>query len=93
MGANINVTLPENVAEYLKRKSKERYLPISAVARQYIAKGVIEEMILDYHEKGFSISKISQLTETPIAKVMETLSKLGEELEDIDEELSEIEEI
>ncbi|MFH1774172.1 MAG: hypothetical protein ABH874_04340, partial [Methanobacteriota archaeon] len=86
MGANINVTLPEKVAEYLKRKSKEGYLPISAVARQYIAKGVVEEMVLDYHKKGFSISKISQLTETPVTKVMGILSKLGEELEDIDEE-------
>lgn len=93
MGTNINVTLPKKVAEYLKRKSKEGYLPVSAVARQYIAKGVTEEMILDYHKKGFSISKISQLTEAPITKVMETLSKLGEELEDIDEELAEIEEI
>jgi hypothetical protein len=93
MGTSINVTLPKKVAEYIKRKSKEQHLPVSAVVRQYIAKGVIEEMILDYHSKGCSISKISQLTDTPISKVMETLAKLGEELEDLDEELAEIEQI
>lgn len=93
MGANINVTLPEKVAEYIKRKSKKQYLPVSAVARQYIAKGVIEEMILDYHSKGCSISKISQLTGAPISKIMETLAKLDEELEDLDEELAEIEQM
>jgi hypothetical protein len=93
MGVNINVTLPEKVAEYIKRKSKEQFLPVSAVARQYIAKGVIEEMILDYHRKGYSISKISQLTDTPISMVMETLAKLDEELQDLDEELKEIEQM
>ena len=93
MGANINVTLPDKVAEYIKRKSKEQYLPVSAVARQYIAKGVIEEMILDYHSKGYSISKISQLTDTPMAKVMEILAKLDEELKDLNEELAEIEQM
>ena len=40
MGTNINVTLPDLIANYLKRKSKEEYLPISAIARKYIAKEV-----------------------------------------------------
>lgn len=93
MSRSITVTLPEKVAEYLRRKSREAYLPLSAVARQYIASVVVEEMVLEYHRKGFSISRISQLTDTPAARVMEILSKLGEELEDLDAELGEIEEI
>lgn len=88
MGENINVTLPDNIAKYLHKKSKLEYLPISAVARQYIARGVTEELIFNYHEKGYSISKIAELTEVPIHKVMETLRKLNEELEDINEDLN-----
>lgn len=91
MGETVNVTLPDKVAEYLKRKAREEYLPLSAVARQYVAKGVIDEMILDYHRKGFSIHKIAELTEAPISRVLEVLSKLGEELEDLEEELTEME--
>ena len=90
MGANVNVTLPKKIAEYIKRKSREEYLPVSAVARRYIARGVIAEMVLDYHKKGFSIHKISQLTSTPVAKIMEILSKVDEELEDLEEELKEM---
>ncbi len=91
MGATVNVTLPKKIAEYIKRKSREEYLPVSAVARRYIARGVTEEMVLDYHKKGFSIHKISELTDTPLVKVMEILSRTDEELEDLEEELREME--
>ena len=87
MGENINVTLPDNIAKYLFRKSKLEYLPISAVARQYIARGVTEEMVIDYHEKGYSITKIAEISDIPVNKVMEILRDLDEELESISEEL------
>lgn len=90
MGTNINVTLPEIVANYLKKKSKEEYLPISAIARKYIAKGVTEELIIDYHRMGYSISKIAEIIDVPIAKVMDVLSRLGAE-SDVDKALNEIE--
>jgi predicted methyltransferase len=90
MGTNINVTLPDLIANYLKKKSKEEYLPISAIARKYIAKEVTEELIIEYHRKGYSISKISEKIDVPLARVMDVLSRLNEESE-IDKELDEIE--
>ncbi|MDD5615753.1 MAG: hypothetical protein PHH85_06075 [Candidatus Methanoperedens sp.] len=90
MGTNINVTLPDLIAGYLKRKSKEEYLPISAIARKYIAKGVTEELIIEYHRKGYSISRIAENIDVPIGKVMDVLSRLNEE-SDIEKTLEEIE--
>lgn len=90
MGTNINVTLPELIANYLKRKSKEEYLPISAIARKYIAKGVTEELIIEYHRMGYSISKIAEDIDIPIAKVMDVLARLNEE-SNVDKDLDEIE--
>jgi hypothetical protein len=90
MGTNINVTLPDLIAGYLKRKSKEEYLPISAIARKYIAKGVTEEFIIEYHRKGYSISRIAENIDVPIAKVMDVLSRLNE-VSDIEKTLEEIE--
>ena len=90
MGTNINVTLPDLIAGYLKRKSKEEYLPISAIARKYIARGVTEELIVEYYKKGFSISRIAENIDVPIAKVMDVLSRLNEE-SDIEKTLDEIE--
>ena len=90
MGTNINVTLPDLIAGYLKRKSKEEYLPISAIARKYIARGVTEELIIEYHKKGYSIARIAENTDVPIGKVMDVLSRLNEE-SDIDKTLDGIE--
>jgi len=90
MGTNINVTLPDLIAGYLKRKSKEEYLPISAIARKYIAKGVTEELIVEYHKKGYSISRIAENIDVPIGKVMDVLSRLNEE-SDVDKTLDKIE--
>jgi hypothetical protein len=48
---------------------------------------VLEENILNYRKKGYSISKISEATETPIPKVLETLSKFGtEDIEDLEDD-------
>ena len=87
MSENINVTLPENIAKYLHMKSRAEYLPMSAVARQYIAKSVVEEMVIEYHKQGFSIKKLAEIADTSIVQVMEILRGLDEELEDIEEEL------
>ena len=93
MSENINVTLPDNTAKYLHMKSKAEYLPMSAVARKYIAKSVVKEMVIEYYNQGFSIAKLAEITDTSIAQIMEILRGLDEELEDLDQELSEIEEI
>jgi hypothetical protein len=93
MSENINVTLPDNIAKYLHKKSKDEYLPMSAVARKFIAKGVVEEMVIEYYKQGFSIGKLAEMTDTSIAQIMEILRGLDEELDDIDEELIEIEEM
>ena len=70
----------EKVFNILKKElSKEEYLPISAIARKYIARGVTEELIIEYHRKGYSISNIAENTDVTIAKVMDVLSKLDEE--------------
>jgi predicted HTH domain antitoxin len=90
MSENINVTLPDNIAKYLHKKSKVEYLPISAVARQYIAKSVTEELVFDYHQKCYSLTKIAELVDIPKYKVMEILRKLNEELDDLSEELDEL---
>jgi predicted lipoprotein len=84
MGTNINVTLPDLIANYLKRKSKEEYLPISAIARKYIAKGLLKNLLSN------SISKIAESIDVPIAGVMDVLSRIGEE-NDVDKTLDEIE--
>jgi hypothetical protein len=93
MSKRITVTLPDNIAKYLHMKSKAEYLPMSAVARKYIAKGVVEEMVIEYYKQGFSIKKLAEITDTSITQIMEILRDLDEELEDIDEELIEIEEM
>ena len=93
MSENINVTLPDNIAKYLHKRSKAEYLPMSAVARKYIAKSVVREMVIEYYNQGFSIAKLAEITDTSIAQIMEILRGLDEELEDLDQELSEIEEI
>ncbi len=90
MGTNINVTLPDLIADYLKSKSKEEYLSISAIARKYIAKGVTEELIYEYHRKGYSVSRIAENIDVPIAKVMDVLSKLNE-ASDVEKTIEEIE--
>ena len=91
MSVNINVTLPTNIAKYLKMKSKMEYLPMSAIARKYIAKSVVEEMVLEYYKQGFSINKLSEMTDTPIVKILEILRKTDEQLEDLIEDLDDIE--
>jgi hypothetical protein len=93
MSENINVTLPDNIAKYLHTKSKAEYLPMSAVARKYIAKGVIEEMVIEYYKQGFSIKKLAEITNASIAQIMEILRDIDEALEDIEEELAEVEEM
>ncbi|MFZ3058595.1 MAG: hypothetical protein WA102_02550 [Candidatus Methanoperedens sp.] len=57
---------------------------------KYITKEVTEELIIEYHRKGYSISKISEKIDVPVTGVMDVLSKLNEESE-IDKELDEIE--
>ncbi len=57
---------------------------------KHIAKEVTEELIIEYHRKGYSISKISEKIDVPVARVMDVLSRLNEESE-IDKELDEIE--
>ena len=91
MSENINVTLPDNIARYLHMRSKSEYLPMSAIVRRYVAKSVVEEMILHYHKEGYSIAKIAEVTDSQISRVMDILRKLDEEIEDLDKELEQIE--
>ena len=49
------------------------------IARKYIARGVTEELIIEYHKKGYSISRIAENIDVPIGKVMDVLSRLNEE--------------
>lgn len=92
MGVNVNVTIPENIANYLQMKSKTEYLPMSAIVRQYLARSVVEEMVLLYYHHGYSISKIAQMTDSTIFKVMQIIKTLDEECdEDMDDILDEIE--
>lgn len=55
-----------------------------------IANEATEELIIEYHKKGYSISKISEKIDVPVARVMDVLSKLNEYSE-IDKELDKIE--
>lgn len=57
---------------------------------KYVAKGVAEELIIEYHRKGYSIYKIAEKMDVPVARVMDVLSRLNEE-SDIDKVLDEIE--
>ena len=91
MSENINVTLPDNIAKYLHTKCKLEYLPMSAVARKYIAKSVVEEMVLEYYGQGFSITKLAEIVDISIGQVMKILRKMDEDLEDIEDELISIE--
>ncbi|CAG0950101.1 MAG: hypothetical protein MPEBLZ_03767 [Candidatus Methanoperedens nitroreducens] len=60
------------------------------IARKYIAKGVTEELIIEYHNKVYSISRIAENIDVPIGKVMDVLSRLNEE-SDVDKTLDKIE--
>lgn len=55
-----------------------------------IGRGVTEELIIEYHRKGYSISRIAENIDVPIAKVMDVLSRIDEE-SDIEKTLEEIE--
>ena len=55
------------------KKSKEK------LAELLSAKGVTEELIIEFHKKGYSISKIAESVDVPIARVMDVLSRIGEE--------------
>ncbi len=57
---------------------------------KHISKEATKELIIEYHRKGYSISKIAEKIDVPIARVMDLLSKLNEQSE-IDKELDEIE--
>ena len=92
MSVNVNVTLPDNIARYLQMRSKTEYLPMSAIVRRYVAKSVVEEMVLHYHEEGYSIARIAELTDSTIGIVMSILRTLDEVSEDFDEDWDFIEE-
>lgn len=62
----------------------------AAIARKYIAKGVTEKLIIEYYRKGYSVSRIAENIDVPIARVMDVLSGLNEE-SDIEKTLEEIE--
>ena len=47
----------------------------------------MQQIVIDYHRQGLSISKISEMTESPISRVMEILRTLDEELDGMDEDL------
>ncbi len=49
-----------------------------------------KELIIEFHKKGYSISKIAQSVDVPIARVMDVLSRIGDE-SDVDKALEEIE--
>ncbi|NJD52772.1 MAG: hypothetical protein FIB07_07880 [Candidatus Methanoperedens sp.] len=53
-------------------------------------RGVKEEFIIEYHKKGYSISRITENVDVPIGKVMDVLSRLNEE-SDVDKTLDKIE--
>ena len=52
---------------------------------------VNKELVIEYYKQGFSIKKLSEITDTSITRIMGILKTLDEELGDIDEELDEIE--
>ncbi len=56
---------------------------------ELLIEGRVEELIIEYHKKGYSISKIAKNIDVPIGKVMDMLSRLNEE-SDIDKTLDEI---
>ncbi len=62
-------------------------MEIREIASEY---GITEELIIEYHRKGHSISRIAENIDVPIAKVMDVLSRLDEET-DIEKTLNEIE--
>ncbi len=66
------------------KKLKER------LAELLSTKEVTEELIIEFHKKGYSISKIAESVDVPIARVMDVLSRIGEE-SDVDKTLDEIE--
>ena len=50
-------------------------------------KNIQHKLILNYHKQGFSIKKISEITDTSIGQIMQIIRDPDEELDDIDEEL------
>ncbi len=44
-----------------------------------LEKGVIEELIIEPHRMGYSISEVAEMIDVPIADVMEVLFRLDEE--------------
>lgn len=51
---------------------------------------ITQEMVIEYYQKGYSLSKIAEMTDLPISKVMEIL-KSNEQIisdEDLEEVMS-----
>jgi len=57
---------------------------------EILSNEVTEELIIEFHKKGYSISKVAQSVDVPIAKVMNVLLRIGE-TSDVDKTLDKIE--
>lgn len=85
---NSGVSLPEDIVKYLKWKADEEYVSKAAIARRYLIKTITEEIVLKYHQRGYSFSKIAEETGTSVPTVLATLAKYGagDEIKDIKED-------
>lgn len=83
---SINVTLPNEVVDYIDEKAKNMYISRATVARQFLMEHIEEQKVVETRKKGFSIRKVAEITQVRYDRVLDILRRSGIE-EESDEEL------
>ncbi len=84
----VNVTLPQEVVNYLDQKADDQYTSRATVARQFLIEHIEEKRVTELRKKGFSYRKIADMTGIRYDKILEIV-RITRIDEDIDEELEE----
>ncbi len=84
----VNVTLSNEIVNYIDEKASRLYISRATVARQLIMEHIDEEKIIEARKRGFSIRKVAEITGIRYDKVLQIISRSGVDEEE-DKELEE----
>ena len=82
----VNVTLPQEVVNYLDKNAVDQYTSRATVARQFLIEHIEEKKVMELRKKGFSYRKIADVTGIRYDKILE-IARITRIDEDVDEEL------
>ena len=84
----VNVTLSQEMVNYLDEKADDQYTSRATVARQFLIEHIEEKKVTELRKKGFSYRKIAEMTGIRYDKILEIV-RITRIDEDVDEELEE----